>query len=323
MSAARTSASMAGSSSSAGRSSTTCGRARIWSTAPSRAWSPTSSCSPTATTASGTAATPSRTARCWRTSRPAARRPGAARRRRGGRPPDARARTALARGRAADAALPRGPLRRHRDRLRRDAAAPAREHARSADPLGHLLRRRVAPARGRRERAALPRPRGGGAREELRLPRRLPALRGRARQGLLRGARARDRPRPDLHPRARRPAPGPPARRGPDLEHLARPSDPRVRDPEVRRRPRPTERLRRDPSRAGRAQDQDAARGLPLAGLARLVRRRDLPGPLAAAGRRVPRDLRRGLPRPEAADRGLAVLPAATAPPTARGALDG
>ena len=46
------------------------------------------------------------------------------------------------------------------------------------------------------------------------------------------------------HPLPRGPAPGPPARLRPDLQHLPRPPDPRVRDPEDRRRPRQPQRLR-------------------------------------------------------------------------------
>ena len=49
---------------------------------------------------------------------------------------------------------------------------------------------------------------------------------------------ARARPRSRLHPCARRPAPGSPARLRAHVEHVARPPDPRVRDPEVRRRSR-------------------------------------------------------------------------------------
>ena len=61
------------------------------------------------------------------------------------------------------------------------------------------------------------------------LPRRLPPLRGRRRQGVLRGRQARLRARPDPHAPAQRPAPGPPHRLRADLEHVPRPPHPRVR----------------------------------------------------------------------------------------------
>ena len=144
---------------------------------------------------------------------------------------------------AAAGAVPRRPLRRHRDRLRRDGPAPGRASIPALRVHWVVLSgARAARARRRGDSAAaLPR----------RAPSRPTSCVERFRDGFFpyeRRPRSRTRfealkargRRPTCpHPPPRGPPPGPPPGRRADLEHLPRPPDPRVRDPQVRRRPRP------------------------------------------------------------------------------------
>ncbi len=141
--------------------------------------------------------------------------------------------------------VPRRALRRHRDRLRRHGAAPARGDRRRLSVHWVVLssnaeraRRGAAQRRGTSWPARPSRTSASSASARATSP-------GRRRdQGLLRGAQGRRRARPGPHPLPRRPAPGPPPGLRAHLEHLPRPPDPGVRDPEVRRRPRLAQPLR-------------------------------------------------------------------------------
>ncbi len=83
------------------------------------------------------------------------------------------------------------------------------------------------------------------------IPRRLPSVRRRAREGGVRAAEGDVVPRPRLDPLPKRPPPGPSTDLRAHLEYLPRSLDSRVRGTEIRRRPRRSERLRsarREPS---------------------------------------------------------------------------
>ena len=244
------------------------------------------SCSPTATTASGRRWTRSRTSSGSTRSPSAAGRRGAA--------SDARAERRELHARCSTLALDGdAPLRRvlalgcHADDIEIGCGGDAPRLTRAAPGArGRLGRARAdggARRRGARERRGVPRRRRRRAVVRPRLPRRLPPLRRRRGQGVLRGAEGAVEPDLDLHARARRPPPGPPARLRADLEHVPRPPDPRVRDPEVRRRPRRAERLRPVSSRRSSTREGSSCSPTHLRASAEaLVRRGALPRPDAA-----------------------------------------
>ena len=167
---------------------------------------------------------------------------------------------------AAAVLVPRRPRGRHRDRLRRHAAATRRGAARTRGSLGRPSAATAERAdEARRSAAGFLGRRRGAARSSSSFRDGFLPYEGARGEGVLRGAEARAPTRPDLHAPPRRPAPGPPPRLRADLEHVPRPPDPRVRDPEVRRR-LDAANVFAPPVRAGRtAEDRAAHRPLRVA----------------------------------------------------------
>ena len=199
--------------------------------------------------------------------------------------------------------VPRRSQRRHRDRLRRDDAAPDPRESRPRDPLGRLLRRRRTPRpRGARQRRAISSTASKSTQRRSSSSSATRSCRSRASQVKER-SRAQEvvRPRPGLHPLPRRPPPGPPPALRPHLEHLAGPPDPRIRDPQVRRRPRPAERLRAAAGRHLPPEDRAADGRLPHAGDPPVVQRGHVLGDAPHPRRRVQLadEVRRSVPLPE------------------------
>ena len=137
------------------------------------------------------------------------------------------------------------PFRRHRDRLRRNAADARAGESRSSRSTGSCWRRRASAAR-RRARAPRRSRQGSRPRESRCIAFRdgfLPYVGGEVKE-VFEDLKARVDPQIvfthagyDFHQDHRL------ASRA-DVEHVPEPPDPRVRDPEVRRRPRQAERLR-------------------------------------------------------------------------------
>src|SRR5262245_1373787 len=243
--------------------------------------------------ASGPAWTRSRTSSASRICSRRDRRPG-----RSGRP-DASDAGARARdpGRShAGLAVHRSSLRRHRDRLRRDRAPPARAESGARGALDRALLGCATPARRARRRAPLSRRGEPEARRDPVPSSRLPSPPEWRRDGMLRVLEANGAAGPDPHPLPRRPAPGSPPGLGADLEHLPGSSDPGVRDPEVRRRSRCAQPLRATLGVARDPQAPERARRLRLAADSTLVHGGHVPRADAAARCRMQRGgLRRGL----------------------------
>ena len=199
--------------------------------------------------------------------------------------------------------LPRGPPRRHRDRMRRDDPAARSSRVAVCESAGSC-----SAASGERAAEAEA---SAAAFLDGALETRIVVsdfrdgffpYDGRRDQGLLRDAQTRLLPRPHLHALAKDLHQDHRVCLRADLEHVPRSPDPRVRDPEVRRRHGHAERLRRRSTTDVCRRKVDApARPLPLPAREAVVQRGHVLGPAAPSRDRVPnrRRLCRGVPLPQ------------------------